>query len=92
MEPIIKIEGLNKQFSSSKGLFSRKKTTVNAVQDFTLDIYEGEILGLIGESGSGKTTLARVLLGLTRSTGGSVEIGGLQIAGAGKSKIKKARE
>ena len=92
MEPIIKIEGLNKQFSSSKGLFSRKRTTVNAVQDFTLDIYEGEILGLIGESGSGKTTLARVLLGLTRSTGGSVEIGGLQIAGASKSKIKKARE
>ena len=92
MEPIIKIEGLNKQFSSSKGLFSRKKTYVNAVQDFSLDIYEGEILGLIGESGSGKTTLARVLLGLTRSTGGSVEIDGSEIVGASKTQIKKARE
>ena len=61
MEPIIKIEGLNKQFSSSKGLFSRKKTYVNAVQDFSLDIYEGEILGLIGESGSGKTTVANII-------------------------------
>ncbi|MBR0516709.1 MAG: ATP-binding cassette domain-containing protein, partial [Firmicutes bacterium] len=92
MEPIIKIEGLNKQFSSSKGLFSRKKTYVNAVQDFSLDIYEGEILGLIGESGSGKTTLARVLLGLTRSTGGSLKIGGSQMVGANKAQIRKARE
>jgi len=92
MEPIIKIERLNKEFKSSKGLFSKRKTTVNAVQNFSLDIYEGEILGLIGESGSGKTTLARVLLGLTSASNGSVKIDNSEIVGAPKSTIKKARE
>ncbi|NMA93654.1 MAG: ABC transporter ATP-binding protein, partial [Clostridiales bacterium] len=66
--------------------------TINAIQDLSLNIYKGEVLGLIGESGSGKTTLARVLLGLTKATGGSVEIGGIQIVGASKQDIKKARE
>lgn len=92
MEEIIKINALNKQFKHSKGLFSRNKKTINAIQDLSLNIYKGEVLGLIGESGSGKTTLARVLLGLTKATSGSVEIGGIQIVGKSKQDIKKARE
>lgn len=91
MEPIIRIQGLNKFFASSKGLFSSKKTVVNAIQDFSLDIFEGEILGLIGESGSGKTTLARVLLGLTGAQGGRVDIDGVNIVGASKADIRAAR-
>ena len=92
MKPIIRIENLNKQFTTSKGMFFGKKKTVNAVKDFSLDIYEGEILGLIGESGSGKTTLARVLLGLSPASGGSVDIDGLSIVGANRKTIKSARE
>ena len=92
METLISIKNLDKTFSTSKGMFSGRKTNVYAVQDFSLDILEGEILGLIGESGSGKTTLARVLLGLTGANGGSVKIGGEEMVGAGKAARRHIRE
>ena len=50
--------------------------TVRALDDVTLSISQGEIVGLVGESGSGKTTLCRVLVGLTAATSGTVELGG----------------
>lgn len=49
---LIKAKNVCKQFAAPKKLFSKKKSVVNAMQDFTLSINEGEILGLIGESGS----------------------------------------
>ena len=54
--------------------------TVRALDDVTLAINQGEIVGLVGESGSGKTTLCRVLVGLTPTTAGSAEIGGASVA------------
>lgn len=48
---------------------------VRALDDVTLAIGKGEIVGLVGESGSGKTTLCRVLIGLTPPTTGSVKVG-----------------
>jgi ABC-type glutathione transport system ATPase component len=47
-----------------------------AVNDVSLDIGEGETVGLVGESGSGKTTLGRVCLGLLRPTRGEMFFGG----------------
>jgi len=47
-----------------------------ALDDVSLAVREGEILGLIGESGSGKTTVGRLLLGLVEPAGGSVVIDG----------------
>ncbi|MDR3361008.1 MAG: ATP-binding cassette domain-containing protein, partial [Bifidobacteriaceae bacterium] len=44
-----------------------------ALEDATLDVAPGEIVGVVGESGSGKTTLARLLLGLERPDAGTVE-------------------
>jgi peptide/nickel transport system ATP-binding protein len=57
--------GLTKVFG-----FGRNKTV--AVNQVSLNLYEGEVVSIVGESGSGKTTLAKILLGLINQTEGEV--------------------
>ncbi len=54
-----------------------------AVDDFTLDIRQGEFLVIVGPSGCGKTTVLNVLAGLEQPSGGNVTIDGRQIRGPG---------
>ena len=93
MEPntMIELDGLKKYFSISKGLIKKNVTYVKAVDDISLTIKEGEIVGLVGESGSGKTTLARVILSLSRKTGGDIYIDGINVGKATKAEMKKLR-
>ncbi len=53
---------------------------IRALDDVTLNLGKGDILGLVGESGSGKTTLCRVIIGLTLPTAGEVQVGGVNVA------------
>jgi peptide/nickel transport system ATP-binding protein len=52
---------------------------VRALDDVTLAIRKGEVMGLVGESGSGKSTLCRVLVGLTSPSSGTVSFGGQSV-------------
>ena len=52
---------------------------VRALDDVTLTLAKGDVMGLVGESGSGKTTLCRVVIGLTAPTTGEVRIAGLEV-------------
>lgn len=61
-----------------KKLFGRNEPFL-ALQDVTLEVVRGEILGLVGESGSGKTTLGRAMLGLTPLHSGSVAVGDISL-------------
>ncbi|MDR2657013.1 MAG: ABC transporter ATP-binding protein [Oscillospiraceae bacterium] len=79
-EPVIEMSGLSKHFRLSSGLFSSNKQVVRAVDDVSLTINRGEIVGLVGESGSGKTTLARVILGLTPPSASTVYVDGIDVA------------
>ena len=88
---MIELDGLKKYFSIEKGLVKKKVTYVKAVDDITLNIHEGEIVGLVGESGSGKTTLARVILNLSKMTGGNILIDGINLSKASRDDIKRLR-
>ncbi len=59
---------------------ARKVRIVKAVDDISLDISRGEILGLVGESGSGKSTLGRSLLQLVPTKSGIVKFDGTDLA------------
>ena len=68
---LIRVENLKQYFPVKKASFKQKEQLyVRANDDITLDIYEGETLGLVGESGCGKSTLGRTLLQLYNQTDG----------------------
>ena len=67
---LVEVEKLRKYFPIKAGFL--KTNYVQAVQDVSLYIYEGETLGLVGESGCGKTTFGRTLLQLYNPTSGRI--------------------
>jgi len=69
---ILEIQNIKTYFSKNKTFFGKTIDYVKAVDDVTLDVYEGETLGLVGESGCGKTTLGRTILRLTEPTEGKI--------------------
>ena len=69
---LIEIEDLKVFYDTSSSLFNNKKLYVKAVNDVSLNIYEKETLGLVGESGCGKSTLGRAILGLRQLHQGSI--------------------
>ena len=85
VETIIKIKGLSKSFVN-------KNTTVHALDNIDLDIYKGEIFGIIGLSGAGKSTLVRCINYLEIPTSGSVIYMGSDLSGMSVDKIRKTRQ
>ena len=77
---LLSITNLKKYFPVAKSsIFQRKQLYVRANEDISLDIYEGETVGIVGESGCGKSTLGRVLLQLYPQTAGSTMYYGVTI-------------
>lgn len=69
---ILELQNIKTYFPKNKSFFGKTKSWVKAVDDVTLDVYEGETLGLVGESGCGKTTLGRTILRLNEPTEGKI--------------------
>jgi peptide/nickel transport system ATP-binding protein len=63
-----------------------------AVDGVSFEIRPGEVLGLVGESGSGKTTIGRAIAGLTRVTGGSLQVLGAEMNGVKERSFRPVRE
>jgi oligopeptide/dipeptide ABC transporter ATP-binding protein len=77
---LIEIRKLVKYFPVKGGLLQRVVAWVQAVDDISFNIREGETVGLVGESGCGKTTVGRTLLRLIEPTSGSVIFDGSDVA------------
>lgn len=94
-EFVLRVENLKKYFPLRKGfletMLSREEATVKAVDGISFNVRKGEIIGLAGESGSGKTTTGRLLLRLTKPTGGSIFFEGKDIAKLDDREIKSLR-
>ena len=69
---LLKLEGVKKYFPIKGGLLQRVQGNVKAVENVSLEVFEGESVGVVGESGCGKSTLGRTILGLEEITDGKV--------------------
>jgi D-methionine transport system ATP-binding protein len=84
-QPIIRIERLGKVFHTSSG-------DVSALEDISLQIYQGEIFGIIGMSGAGKSTLVRCINFLEQPTEGTVYFDGKDLSKLSKRELYKIRQ
>lgn len=73
---ILKIKNLSVDFPIFAGVFQRTVGAVHAVKDVSLDLFQGETLGIVGESGSGKSTLGKAILNVLSLTAPDVKING----------------
>ena len=85
-EIVMEINQVSKKFE-----IRGSKTPFTAVDDITIQLYEGEVLGVVGESGSGKSTLARCAFGITQPSSGSISILGQSLAGKSRKNSRELR-
>ena len=71
-DTIMQIQNLKQYFPVNKKGEDGKPLFVKAVDDVSLDIKQGEVIGLVGESGSGKSTIAYSVVGMYRPTEGRI--------------------
>jgi iron(III) transport system ATP-binding protein len=72
---ILHLENVTRQFS---------RTTAPAVNNLSLTLHQGDLLGLLGPSGCGKTTLLRLIAGFERPQTGAIALAGQTVAGSGR--------
>ena len=84
--PLVEVHGLSKTFrvhkrapgvlAALRSVFHRPTESVNAVQDLSFTIGEGERVGFLGPNGAGKTTTLKILAGLLHPTAGQITVAG----------------
>ncbi|MCL2332953.1 MAG: ATP-binding cassette domain-containing protein [Actinomycetia bacterium] len=77
---LLDIRGLRKYFTVDTNFFGKTTSVLKAVDGVSLQIREGEALGLVGESGCGKTTVGKMIVGLYRPTEGEIIYQGKEIS------------
>jgi peptide/nickel transport system ATP-binding protein len=94
--PILSIKNLTKHYVLEQGLMGKllrqdPPEAIKAVDSVSLDLYPGEILGLVGESGCGKSTLSRTLLRIVEPTSGQIIFQGSDFTALSRSQLQAKR-
>jgi peptide/nickel transport system ATP-binding protein len=76
---MLRVGGVTKRYWASRGVW-RKRSSLTALDNVSLEISQGKTLGLVGSSGSGKSTLARCVTRLERPNTGEIWINDVNIA------------
>src|SRR4051812_47706089 len=83
-QPVLRARGLVKAHGAGRG--ARR-----VLAGVDLDVHPGELVAIVGRSGSGKSTLLHLLGGLDRADGGTVEVAGRPVTGAGERALSELR-
>ncbi|MFC1236665.1 dipeptide ABC transporter ATP-binding protein [Vibrio sp. F74] len=87
--PLLNIENVNLRFITKDSLFESRREYVQASNDVSFEVFEGETFGLVGESGSGKSTIARIIAGLYKPNSGKVTFEGIDLTGLKSEKERR---
>ncbi|WP_339227385.1 dipeptide ABC transporter ATP-binding protein [Oceanobacillus sp. FSL K6-2867] len=90
-KPLLEIDGLKKYFPIKGGPLGRTVGEVKAVDDVSFTVFEGEILGIVGESGCGKSTTGKAILRLIEPTAGEVKFDDHDITHIHAEEMRKLR-
>jgi oligopeptide transport system ATP-binding protein len=89
--PLLEIRNLKKYFPVQGGLFRGPQEHVKAIDGVSLDVGDGETVGLVGESGCGKTTLGRCVVRLIEPTSGTIAFEGSELSSMPKPAVREMR-
>jgi oligopeptide/dipeptide ABC transporter ATP-binding protein len=89
--PLLSVQNLKVHFPIKGGILLHQVASLQAVNDVSFDVMEGETLGLVGESGCGKSTVAKTVLRLYEPTAGEVYFDGKNIAAIDKEELRLLR-
>ncbi len=87
--PLLNVENVNLRFVTKDSLFESRREYVQASNNVSFEVFEGETFGLVGESGSGKSTIARVIAGLYQPNSGKVTFEGIDLTSLKSEKERR---
>ena len=78
--PLLELKNISMRFTTKPAFLRKNRIFLDAVNNVSLDIHEGEVFGLVGESGSGKSTVARIICGLYTPISGAINFAGTELS------------
>lgn len=88
---VLEIKNLKIYYPVYKGFLKRKVSENKAVDDVSLYVRKGQVMGIVGESGCGKSSMAKALVGITETTGGEINLNGENYINFNFNEMKKIR-